>query len=473
MLNNHITSLILNKFEYEPTPSQLKLINGLGDFIMSPLQENILVINGFAGTGKTSLISALVKTLTDLKIETVLMAPTGRAAKVFSSFSNHSASTIHRKIYRQKSSSDGQGSFLLNWNKHKDTLFIVDEASMIANQNLENSAFGSGRLLEDLINFVMQGNNCKLILMGDTAQLPPVGLTHSPALDPSTLESYNLIINNFLLDDVVRQNQQSGILLNATHIRQAIQQFDETPEIPLFETKNLPDIRRIQGEELIETIPESYDRVGIDETMVICRTNKRTNLYNKGIRGSVLWREEELTPGDLLVVVKNNYFWFKDSKEMEFIANGEIVEVIKIRRYEELHGFRFATAIIRFVEHSMLEIEVKLLMDSLHSDAPSLTRQENEKLYTSVMADYADEKTKKDQFEKTRNDQYFNALQVKFAYAMTCHKAQGGQWKRVFIDQGMVNDEAKGIDYLRWLYTAITRATEQVYLVNFPDNQFA
>jgi len=472
MLNNHISALILNKFEHNPTPSQLRLINGLGEFITAHEQEKVLVINGFAGTGKTSLISALVKSLADLKIATVLLAPTGRAAKVFSSFANQTASTIHRKIYRQQASSDGNGTFQLNWNKHKDTLFIADEASMIANYSAENSMFGSGRLLEDLINFVMQGNNCKLILMGDTAQLPPVGLTHSPALDTSVLERYNLIPSDYLLDDVVRQSEESGILANATRIRQAIMEFDENQSVPLFKTKGETDIQRLKGDELIEAITSNYDKTGIEETMVICRTNKRTNLYNKGIRASVLWREEELTSGDMLVVVKNNYFWLNNTDEVDFIANGEIVEVVKIRRYEELYGFRFANVIIRFVEHGMLEVEVKLLLDSLNSDAPSLTQAENEKLYNAVMEDYADEKTKRAKFEKLRANPFFNALQVKYAYAMTCHKSQGGQWKTVFIDQGMVNEDAKGLDYLRWLYTAITRATEKVYLVNFPDEQF-
>jgi exodeoxyribonuclease-5 len=472
MIEEHINQLILNNFEHTPTPSQMALINGFGPFISYPESDRILLIKGYAGTGKTSLVSALVKTLTQLKIASVLMAPTGRAAKVISSFADQNATTIHRKIYRQRSGTDVSGRFDLNFNKHKDTLFIVDEASLIANQTNENAQFGSGRLLDDLFSYVFQGHNCKLVLIGDTAQLPPIGFAESPAMDADFLQTYNVVVDEFRLTDVVRQTTESGILANATILRHCIYSFDEKPEQPQFEVKSFTDIQRINGGELIEAIEQCHNKFGLEETMVVCRSNKRASLYNKGIRNSVLYREEELTSGDMLVIVKNNYFWLDNSEEIEFIANGDVAEVVKVRKYETLHGLRFANVTLRFVEHSYLETDVKIVMDTLASETPALTQAQQEALYQSVMADYSDEKTKKGQFEKLRKDPYFNALQVKFAYAMTCHKAQGGQWKAVFVDQGMVNEEDKNKEYLRWLYTAMTRATDKLYLVNFPDEQF-
>jgi exodeoxyribonuclease V len=472
MVEEHIKKLILANFGHEPTPSQQKLIDGFGGFITYTEPDRIMLVKGYAGTGKTSLVSALVKTLAQLKIPSVLMAPTGRAAKVMGSFAEQNAFTIHKKIYRQRSSNDGGGRFDLNFNKHKDTLFIVDEASLIANQSADNAMFGSGRLLDDLFNFVFQGSNCKLMLIGDTAQLPPIGFAHSPALESTVLEQYNVTVDEYTLTDVVRQARESGILANATLLRNAISQFDTSPLMPQFSVAGKPDIQRINGGELIEAISQSHDRFGMEETMVVCRSNKRASLYNKGIRNSILYREEELTSGDLLVIVKNNYFWLESSNEIDFIANGDVAEVVKVRRIEELHGLRFANVTLRFVDHGFLEADVKIIMDTLASESAGLPIPQQEALYQSVMADYSDEKTKKAQFEKVRKDPYFNALQVKFAYAMTCHKAQGGQWSSVFVDQGMVNDEEKGIDYLRWLYTAMTRATNTLYLVNFPDGQF-
>lgn len=472
MVEEHIKAMVLENLGHVPTPSQQLLIEAFGPFITYPESDKVLVIKGFAGTGKTSVVSALVKTLARFKIPCMLLAPTGRAAKVMSSFAQQPAYTIHRKIYRQKSSSDGMGAFQLNFNTHKDTLFIVDEASLISNSTGEQSLFGSGRLLDDLLSFVFQGHNCKLILIGDTAQLPPVGFAESPALDRKVLETFNIQVDEYLLTDVVRQAAQSGILENATTLRQCIGFFHESPQSPKFSLRGYTDILRINGGELIEAISKCFDTYGTEETMVVCRSNKRATLYNRGIRNSILFREEELTAGDLLLVVKNNYYWLADSKEIDFIANGDIAEVVKVRKYEELHGLRFANVTVRFVEHGYLEADVKIILDTLQSETPMLSQTQQEGLYQSVMADYAEEKSKKAQFDKVRQDPYFNALQVKFAYAMTCHKSQGGQWRAVFVDQGMVSDADKGEEYLRWLYTAVTRATDKVYLVNFPDDQF-
>ncbi|MFT3739629.1 MAG: AAA family ATPase [Breznakibacter sp.] len=472
MVEEHIRAMVLSNLGHVPTPSQKVLIDAFAPFITYPESDKVLVIKGFAGTGKTTVVSAFVKTLSQFKISSILMAPTGRAAKVMSSFAGQPAYTIHRKIYRQKSSSDGMGAFLLNFNTHKDTLFIVDEASLIANSVLEQSVFGSGRLLDDLFSYVFQGHNCKLILIGDTAQLPPVNFAESPALDKNVLKHYNVEVDEYTLTDVVRQTAQSGILENATLLRRSIGDFDKNAELPKFSVLDCHDMHRINGGELIEAISQCFDTYGLEETMVVCRSNKRAVLYNKGIRNSILFREEELTAGDLLLVVKNNYFWLAGNKEVDFIANGDIAEVVKVRKYEELHGLRFANITVRFVEHGYFEADVKIILDTLQAETPALSQAGQEFLYQSVMADYRDEKSKKAQFDKIRQDPYFNALQVKFAYAMTCHKSQGGQWKAVFVDQGMVADADKGVEYLRWLYTAVTRATEKVYLVNFPDDQF-
>lgn len=469
MLEQHIGRMVEAALGHSPTPSQQKVINGIGHFIASPDAENIFLIKGFAGTGKTTLTSALVRTLTEMQISCVLLAPTGRAAKVFSAYAGQPAYTIHKKIYRQQSAG---GAFQLNWNKHKDTLFLVDEASMIANASQELSVFGSGRLLEDLFQYIHQGSNCKLMMIGDTAQLPPIGYTESPALDPQLLESMGMKVESYILTDVVRQSVNSGILHNANRLRQAIEAIESNVSLPRFATQPFTDFIRLSGADLIEEINTCYDKLGMEDTMVICRSNKRANIYNKGIRASVLYCEEELTPGDLLMVVKNNYFWLQESKELDFIANGDIVEVVKIRKHEELYGFRFVNATVRFLDHGLLETDVKLMLNTLTSEGPGLTSQDQQHLFEAVKEDFSEETNKRKQWEQIKQNPYFNALQVKFAYAVTCHKAQGGQWKAVFIDQGMVNDEDKGLDYMRWLYTAFTRATEKLYLVNFPDNQF-
>jgi exodeoxyribonuclease-5 len=427
-------------------------------------------LKGYAGTGKTSLIGALVKTLDQLEQKCILMAPTGRAAKVFSHYAGHPAYTIHKKIYRQKSFSNEIDNFSMNDNLHQHTLFIVDEASMIANEGLSGSMFGTGRLLDDLIQYVYSGQGCRLMLIGDTAQLPPVGEEESPALSADVLKGYGLEVYEGLLTEVVRQLQDSGILWNATELRRYIAEEDFFT-LPPIKVEGFPDIKVIPGNELIEAISDSYDHVGMDETIVVCRSNKRANIYNKGIRNTILYREEELETGDLLMVAKNNYFWTEGCKEIDFIANGDIAVVRRVRREREMYGFRFADVLLRFPDYNDMELEVKLLLDTLHTETPALPKEMNDKLFYSVMEDYADISVKRERMKKMKADPHYNALQVKYAYAVTCHKAQGGQWKRVFLDQGYMTEDMLSPDYFRWLYTAFTRATETLYLVNWPKEQ--
>lgn len=438
--------------------------------MFSPKTDAIFLLKGYAGTGKTTLISALVKTLDQLKQKCVLLAPTGRAAKVFSHYAGHPAYTIHRKIYRQRTFSNELDNFVMNANLHQHTLFIVDEASMIANEGLSGGMFGTGRLLDDLIHYVYAGQGCRLMLIGDTAQLPPIGEEESPALSASMLEGYGLEVTEHCLTQVVRQEQDSGILYNATSLRQYIAE-EEYFSLPRIKADGFPDIRIISGGELIDTINECYDKAGMDETMIICRSNKRANLYNKGIRNTILYREDELNTGDLLMVAKNNYYWGADCKEMDFIANGDIAVVRRVRRTHEMYGFRFADVTLCFPDYNDLELDVKILLDTLHSDAPALTREESDRLFQAVQEDYGDITVKRERMKKIKEDTWYNALQVKYAYAVTCHKAQGGQWQRVFVDQGYMTEEMLTPDYYRWLYTAFTRATEVLYLVNWPEEQ--
>ncbi|WP_418829283.1 ATP-dependent DNA helicase [Phocaeicola sp.] len=470
MLNNDLSQQIKRNFLYKPTSEQEITIDSFVNFLFSPKVDTIFLLKGYAGTGKTTLISALVKTLDQLKQKCVLLAPTGRAAKVFSHYAGHSAYTIHRKIYRQRTFSNELDNFVMNANLHQHTLFIVDEASMIANEGLSGGMFGTGRLLDDLIHYVYAGQGCRLMLIGDTAQLPPVGEEESPALSASMLEGYGLEVTEHCLTQVVRQEQDSGILYNATSLRQYIAE-EEYFSLPRIKADGFPDIRIISGGELIDTINECYDKAGMDETMIICRSNKRANLYNKGIRNTILYREDELNTGDLLMVAKNNYYWGADCKEMDFIANGDIAVVRRVRRTHEMYGFRFADVTLCFPDYNDLELDVKILLDTLHSDAPALTREESERLFQAVQEDYGDITVKRERMKKIKEDTWYNALQVKYAYAVTCHKAQGGQWQRVFVDQGYMTEEMLTPDYYRWLYTAFTRATEVLYLVNWPEEQ--
>ncbi|MCC8133122.1 MAG: AAA family ATPase [Tannerellaceae bacterium] len=467
MINSYLSNQISANFPYKPTDDQLLGLQILVDFLLSREQDSLLLIKGYAGTGKTSLIGALVKTLKELKQNTILLAPTGRAAKVFSGYSDQKAFTIHKKIYRQKVYSNGPTGFLPTDNVYIDTLFIVDEASMISNQGLDSFTFGSGRLLDDLIQYVYSGENCRLILMGDEAQLPPVMQTESPALNPEILRGYNLSVEEIKLTQVVRQSTDSGILFNATRLRDALKN-QQVEIFPKFRLKGFNDFRKVEGDDLIEEIAAAYIRDGIDETMVIARSNKRANIYNNGIRNRILYREEELSSGDRLMVAKNNYYWTAECKEMDFIANGEIIEILRVRRTMEMYGFRFADVLVRFLDYD-LEIEIKILLDTLQTEAPALPKELNDKLFFTILEDYEDIPTKAGKMKKMKTDPYYNVVQIKYAYSVTCHKAQGGQWMNVFLDIGYITEEMLGEDFYRWLYTAFTRATHRLYLVNLPE----
>ena len=467
---------IAAQFPFEPTPEQAVAMNRLALFVNSPAPRQVFLLKGYAGTGKTAIISALVRALAGHRRRVVLMAPTGRAAKVFSNTSGFPACTIHKKIYRQKSIVD-MGSFQLDRNMHEHTLFLVDEASMISNEGLSGSGFGTGRLLDDLISYVFSGVDCRLLMLGDQAQLPPVGERESPGLSAQMLASYGLTVSEFCLENVMRQMQESGILHNATALRDYARGRGDAGGF-IFKLDGFKDVIKISGNDLIEALNGCYSRDGIDETMVLCRSNKRANVYNNGIRNTILDREDELCRGDSVMIVKNNYYWTEKLLADEgadsymnlpsFIANGDIAVIRRVRRQRELYGFRFEDAVLSFPDYDDLEMEVTLLLDTLHSESPSLTREESDRLFNSVMEDYADVTDRKEKMKQLRDNPHFNALQIKYAYAVTCHKAQGGQWKNIFIDQGFVPEDGRDEEYYRWLYTALTRATQTVYLVNWP-----
>jgi exodeoxyribonuclease-5 len=454
-----------------PTDDQSDALKQIASYITDNTNDVIFLLKGYAGTGKTSVISSVVKTLDLLRMRSVLLAPTGRAAKVLGSCSGRQAFTIHKKIYRQKSSKDGMGSFRLDRNLHKNTYFIVDEASMISNIASDTSLFGSGKLLDDLIEYVYSGTECKLILVGDSAQLPPVGSALSPALDPEALGEYGFGVASAELKQVVRQSETSGVLMNATKIRLQIAENELVH--PQMELQGYSDVVRLTGEELIDEISLAYGTCGLEGTIIVVNSNKQANRYNQGIRNRIFFREEEISTGDIVMIVKNNYFLVEeDEKGPGFIANGDIAEIRKIRRYDERYGFRFAEMVLYFPDYDF-ELESKVMMDVLHLDTPSLPPDRGRELFQNILADYQHIKTRQKQFDAVRNDPWFNALQIKFAYAVTCHKAQGGQWERVFIDQGMFNRNEITIDYLRWFYTALTRSTDRVYLVNFSTDFFS
>ena len=464
MLENFISSRIRGELPFEPTSQQEELLNKLGTFVSETLSEKVFLLKGYAGTGKTSVVSALVRALNNLQQKTVLLAPTGRAAKVLSAYSGFPAYTIHKKIYRQKAL--GEFNFQLADNLHTFTLFIVDEASMISNIG-GDTAFGSGCLLDDLIKYVYSGEGCFLLLLGDIAQLPPVMQPQSPALEKDKLEGYGLHVNDFSLTQVVRQALESGILHNATNIRHLLAD-NKVSVFPQFILDGFNDICKLNGMELIDEIQRAYNGVGIEETIVVTRTNKRATLYNNGIRSRVLMKEEEISNGDLMMITKNNYFWNKPYKEIDFIANGDILEIIRIRKYHEIYGFRFAELALRSLDFGW-EIDAMIWLDTMNSDSPTHMNELQQKLFEAIAEDYPEITNRRFLIKKIYENQYFNALQVKFAYAVTCHKAQGGQWKKVFIDPGQVSDERLNSDFYRWLYTALTRASENVYLVNFPE----
>lgn len=469
-LINYLSQQIKSCFPHQPTEEQSDAINKFSTFLLSKDEDSLFVLRGYAGTGKTLLISALVKALQKIERKTILLAPTGRAAKVFAAYANHAAFTIHKYIYRQKTFSSEMENFSLNVNLTKDTLFIIDEASMISNSGLSGHLFGSGRLLDDLMQFVYSGNGCRLMLIGDTAQLPPIGEEESPALSSSELQGYGMHIIQHDLKQVVRQEQESGILWNASNIRMAIQ--EESYELlPKIRLTGYADIIRLSGEDLISTLSSCYDHDGLDETVIVCRSNKRANIYNNGIRAQILYREEELETGDVLMITKNNYYWTEQCKDMDFIANGENAIVRRVRHSRELYGFRFVDATLAFPDYQDLETDVTLLLDTLHSESPALSTEDNDRLFKAVLEDYADIPLKRDRMKKMKADPYYNALQIKYAYAITCHKAQGGQWKNVFLDQAYLSPDYITPDYFRWLYTAFTRATGKLYLINYPEEQ--
>ncbi|NVJ62715.1 MAG: AAA family ATPase [Flavobacteriaceae bacterium] len=459
-------------FEHELTTDQKDTLRQLSNFIFNQKKEELFLLKGYAGTGKTTLIGALVTKLWTVGKKSVLLAPTGRAAKVMSSFSNSKAYTIHKKIYFPKKQSNGGVSFTLGVNKHKDTIFIVDEASMISDRSLEANLFENDSLLADLIQYVYSGHRCKLMFVGDVAQLPPVKLNISPALDPSVLEiDYQKDVILSELSEVVRQTKQSGILVNATQIRSQLEQ--ELYGDFRFQIDGYSDIvRLIEGNEIQEAIEDAYREVGKEETAFIVRSNKRANLYNESIRSRILYLEHDLAVGDFMMVVKNNYFWLPTTSTVGFIANGDLIEVLEIRAIKELYGFKFAEVTVQMVDYpNQKPFDTILMLDTISSESPSLSYEDSNRLYQEVLKDYENEKSKYKKYLGVKNNEYFNALQVKFSYAITCHKSQGGQWKRIFIEQPYLPD---GVDkeYLRWLYTAITRAQDRLYLIGFKNEFF-
>lgn len=508
MIIDELKYKILQQFGFPPTQEQEHALEVFAEFLTDRDPHAVMILRGSAGTGKTTLSGAIVRTLKEIHQKVMLLAPTGRAAKVFSLNSGSPAYTIHRRIYREKSFSGVEGQFNLNDNLYTDTLFMVDEASMIANMGLGGMSFGSGCLLDDLVHFVYQGRNDRLLLIGDKAQLPPVGEEESPALHAAMLEGYGLKVYECDLNEVLRQSEKSGILYNATMIRQMIT-HDDITQLPKIHFAGYSDIKPMPGAELIEALADSYHHVGLDDTIVVTRSNKRANIFNQGIRNMVLDREEELSQGDILMIVKNNYYWMEEErkkikeKEIEerrvksegtesgtathkvqsskfqvqsndipaFLANGDRAKVLKVRRRIDLYGFRFATLLLQFPDYDNYELEATVLLDTLTSEAPALTHEQQEQLFHQIEEDYQDIPLKADRMKAIRQDQFFNALQVKFAYAVTCHKAQGGQWAHVYVDQGYMTDDMLNPDYIHWLYTAFTRATEMLYLVNWPETQ--
>ncbi len=469
MLCTHISQQIYAKLSFEATFNQKKIIEKLSKWLADDDYRRIFLLNGYAGTGKTTIIAAFVAALKELGIKTILLAPTGRAAKVLSHYSHVEALTIHKRIYRERSLADYESKFSLDYNKERGAIFIVDEASMLSNSS-NDETFGSGDLLEDLVTYVRSGKECRLILVGDDAQLPPVGDDFSPALDPSTLLRYG-DVEYGTMDEVVRQSHDSGILFNATMLRCMLE--NHIFEIPKFDT-SYPDFKSLQGGELLEMLQDCYDRYGRDETIVVTRSNKRANRYNEGIRRYNLSAEEEIESGDMLMVVKNNYHYAEhdENSPMTFVANGDVMRLKRIRRFEDFYGFRFIDAQVEFPDYDDYHMDIKIMLDTLASESPSLTREQSKSLFYEVEKDYLDIKSKAKRYRAIRENSHFNAMQVKFAYAVTCHKAQGGQWKAVFVDRCLFGDEEMSKDMLRWLYTAITRATERVYLVNFDERFF-
>ena len=470
MIQDELKYRIIQVLGLSPTPEQAQALDVFTQFMTDRDDQVVMILRGSAGTGKTTLAGAIVKAMAALKQKLILLAPTGRAAKVFSLNAGHAAYTIHRRIYRQKSAGD-LSAFNLNVNLNRDTLFIVDEASMIANLGIGKTAFGSGCLLDDLMQFVYNGQNCRLLLIGDRAQLPPVGEEESPALSAHVLRGYGMRVYETDLNQVLRQSEDSGILWNATMIRNLWRGEAGMVRLPKICFHGFTDIQVVMGNELVDNLSSSYYHAGMDETIVITRSNKRANIYNQGIRNMVLDRDEELCRGDLLMIVKNNYFWTEGAKEIPFLANGDRAVVQRVRNVHELYGFRFAEVTMTLPDYDDYELTATVCLDTLTTEAPALTHEQQEQLFNAVMEDYADFTVKTERIKKLKSDRYYNALQIKFSYAVTCHKAQGGQWAHVYLDQGYMTDDMLTPDYIHWLYTAFTRATEKLYLVNWPSSQ--
>lgn len=462
-----------NTFPFDLTLKQDAFLRKIAQFVLSEHQDEIFVLKGYAGTGKTTLLSNLVNQLSLVRKKYVMLAPTGRAAKVISNYAKQPAFTIHKKIYYPKKNQQSGVAFTMQANKHKNTVFIVDESSMISDNVTDATMYTHGSLLDDLMYYVYSGENCKLIIVGDTAQLPPVGMDESPALNEDRLAlQYDMKVDFIELTEVMRQEEDSGILYNATELREQLQQ--EFYDFFEFDVKPFKDIVRLQdGYETLDAIHDAYSHKGNEETIFIVRSNKRANQYNQQIRTRILDNDSEISAGDYIMVVKNNYFWLKESKVTDFIANGDILEIMQIYRYHELYGFRFASVKVRMIDYpDMATFDTIVLLDTLHSESASMTYEESNRLYQEVLLDYQDETTAYRRMQKVKNNEYFNALQIKFAYAVTCHKSQGGQWDTVFIEQPYLPDGISK-DYMRWLYTALTRAKEKVYLIGFNDEFFS
>ena len=469
MREKEIEQYLLTRFDFEPTKDQSAFFSSFARYLVEREERSVFLLKGYAGTGKTSVLYALIQSLPHWNLRSVLLAPTGRAAKVLTSYTKKAAFTIHKKIYRQKSLDSSQ--FVLDKNMHTNTIFFIDEASMLSNSASENTVFGSGKLLDDLLDYVFSGKGCSLVLIGDTAQLPPVKLNLSPALSVDFLRGEGLHIRARFLRQIMRQDERSGILRCATQVRTLLQ--EEQQEFPLLMLNDCSDVVPISDDELTDRLNEAYTTYGKKNCMVITRSNKRAIHYNRGIREKIFFHEEELSTGELLMVVKNNYFWSEDEKDLEFIANGDMIELLHISHYEEKYGMRFVNATIRLIEHEDIELDVKLLFNSLYSEAPSLSKEQGEAFIKAIEETYQSINSRRKRWQQIKKDPYFNALQVKFGYAITCHKAQGGQWQVVFVDHGwLAPNHIPNIEWLRWLYTAFTRPTEKLYLVNFASRFF-
>jgi exodeoxyribonuclease-5 len=461
---------MIQSFGFEPTDGQAIVMYHLSAFLLSQKENPTYILRGYAGTGKTTLVKTLVRTLPYIGMRYVLMAPTGRAAKVLSSYTGQSASTIHRRIYQAMTFPDGSIRIARAENKFKNALFIVDEASMIG----EQKEFGGSSLLDDLLGYVFSGENCRLLLIGDTAQLPPVGSNESPALDCEYLKSqFPITAATYELTEVKRQALESGILYNATDIRQLLSQNLYEYELPLFHLQDFDDIQKIEPETFEEMLHNAFANMSDNEAVIICKSNKRTNLFNQAIRGRILNIEGEIATGDKLMVVKNNYFWTEGNAAISFIANGDMAEIRKIKHFDEMYGFRFADVELSFTDYpDAPNLEAKILLDTLNSNSPSLTEEENKRLFAAIEEDYMDIPNRKERYKEMKKNPWFNSLQVKFAYALTCHKTQGGQWNSVFIDSSLNQKETLDVEDLRWIYTALTRAQERVCFVNFKEEFF-